>query len=189
MRAELVLMGKRIDMASRMRRRSLVVVIYSAMAALTAAGWLIDRWHSTGSWLIWVALAACWLFLGGHYSRGLVKQFNGKGPRNADAMPTNLQLIFGLYRLPANDHEYRNDERELRERDHAHYQAYQGLGLALAVLWLPALWLVSKPQWMTHLSLQLDQVVYGLIVVCFLLYVTLPQSIMLWTEPDMEQES
>ncbi len=188
MRAELVLMGKRIDMASRLRRRSLVVGIYAAMAALTAAGWMIDRWHSTGSWLIWAALAACWLFLGGHYSRGLVKQFNSKGPRNADAMPTNLQLIFGLYQLPSNVHEYRNDERELRERDRAHYQAYQGLGLALAVLWLPALWLVSKPQWMSHLSLQLDQVVYGLIVVCFLLYVTLPQAILLWTEPDMQHD-
>jgi hypothetical protein len=64
--------------------------------------------------LIWAALLACWLFLGGYYTRGLVKPFNGKGPRNAEAMPSGLQLNFGLYRQPADESEYRNDERELR---------------------------------------------------------------------------
>ncbi len=189
MRAELVLMGKHINLASRSRRRSLVLLIYAVLSALGLCGWWIDRWRSSGLWLLWASLFACWLFLGGHYSRGLVKQFNGKRPRNADAMPTQLQLIFGLYRLPPDDSEYRNDERELRDRDRAHYLAYQGIGLALAALWLPALWLISKPEWMNHLSLHMDQVLYGLIVICFALYITLPQSIMLWTEPDMEPDS
>jgi hypothetical protein len=184
MRAAVVLMGKRIDMTSRRRRRALVVAIYAVLAALTGCGWWIDRWQSTGSWLIWATLLACWLFLGGHYSRGLVKQFNGKGPRNADAMPSHLQLLFGLYRAPADVSEYRNDERELRDRDRAHYLAYQAMGWVLAALWLPAFLLVSKPEWLTRLSVSMDRIVFGLVVICFVVYTTLPQAILLWTEPD-----
>jgi hypothetical protein len=189
MRAEIMLMGKRIDMASRRRRRALVIVIYTVLAVLTACGWGIDHWRSTGALLYWAALLACWLFLGGYYTRGLVKPFNGKGPRNDEAMPSDLQLVFGLYRQPADDSEYRNDERELRARDHAHYRAYQGMGWALVALWAPVYSLILKPQWMARLTLNIDQIVYGIILIWLVLYTTLPQAILLWTEPDMEPEA
>ena len=48
MKAELVLMGKRIDMAPRAHRRTLVVLIYLMMALLLACLWLLDRWRSSG---------------------------------------------------------------------------------------------------------------------------------------------
>jgi hypothetical protein len=187
MRAELILLGKRVSMARQARRRALVVAIYAVLAALAVLGWRLDGWRSISTWLIWAALGACWLFLGGHYSRGLVKQFNGKGPRNADAMPSDLQLLFGLYRLPANEQEYRNDEKELRDRDRSHYYAYQGIGWALAALWILAILLIHKPHLLARFSLAVDQLLYGIFGIFFVLYATLPQSILLWTEPDMEE--
>jgi hypothetical protein len=189
MRAELVFFGKRISMASRRRRRTLVVAIYAFFTTLIAGGWFLDRWRSTGGVTLWLALLACMVFLGGHYSRGLVKPFNSKPPRQP-AMPWLLFVQLRLYRpvLAADEDAFRNDERELRERDHAHYRAYQGIGLALAVLWLPTLWLVRKPEWLARLGADPGQIVFGLLIACFVLYVTLPQAILLWTEPDMEAE-
>ena len=33
-----------------------------------------------------------------------------------------------------------------------------------------------------------DQLIYGLLICLFILFLTLPQAILLWTEPDMEEE-
>ena len=41
MNAEVVLLGRRISMASQSRRRALVVVIYAAFAILLAALWVL----------------------------------------------------------------------------------------------------------------------------------------------------
>jgi len=191
MRAELVFFGRRVSMATRQRRRGLVVAIYGSLLALIAGGWFLDRWRSTGGMSLWLALLACMVFLGGHYTRGLVKPFNGKPPRQPAMPPALLFLRLRLYQpvLAADEEAYRNDERELRERDRAHYRAYQGMGLALAALWFPALWLVQKPEWLGRLGADAGQIVFGLLLACFALYVTLPQAILLWTEPDMEDEA
>jgi hypothetical protein len=34
-----------------------------------------------------------------------------------------------------------------------------------------------------------DKLVYGLLIASFILFLTLPQAILLWTEPDMEAEA
>lgn len=69
------------------------------------------------------------------------------------------------------------DEREQMQRDHAHYTAYRilmlTLGLAFAICWMPldsqALWLKQREAILLWLLL-----VYAL---------SLPQSVLLWTEP------
>ena len=43
MRAELVLLGRRVDMSRRARRRGLVVGIYTALAGLLVGMWFVDQ--------------------------------------------------------------------------------------------------------------------------------------------------
>jgi len=190
MRAELVLLGRRVDMSRRARRRALVVGIYAVLAALFVGMWFVDHWRTTGTFIFWAAMLACWQFLGGYYSHGLVKPFTGKGPRQLDQAPLLLLLKLRMYPAIAGDSEggYRNDERELHQRDRAHYQAYQGLGLAMVAVWLAAFVGMGRPQWMGAIAMTPYQLFYGMMLVMFVLFLTLPQCILLWTEPDMEGE-
>jgi hypothetical protein len=117
MRAELVLMGKRVDMAARARRRALVVGIYAALAALMAVLWFLTGWRGAGGYLIWGALLLCRLFLGGYYSQGLVKPFNGKAPQER-VMPHSLLLLkLRVYQpvLAGDESSFRYVERFLEE--------------------------------------------------------------------------
>ena len=135
MNAELVFLGKRVSMAQRSRRRLLVVIIYALLASLVIASTTVADWRGVSPYVIWMALLACRLFLGGYYSGGLIKPFNGKSRTLSDAPPSLLALKLRVYQpLPgANGESYRNDERELRLRDLAHYRAYKALGIGLMV--------------------------------------------------------
>ena len=190
MRAELVLMGKRVDMASRDRRRILVVLIYATMAATVTAMWFVDRWHTSGSYLFWLMLLICRLFLGGYYRGGLVKPFNNKPPRETLRPHPFLALGLRVWNPipPDNDRAFLNDERELQQRDHAHYQAYQVIGLALVIPWFASYLRMLKPSWLAWGAMSADQVYFGLTFAILLLFFTLPQAILLWSEPDMEQD-
>jgi hypothetical protein len=190
MRAEVVVFGRRLDMAARARRRALVVGIYAALAALMAGLWFTTEWRGAGGYLIWAAMLACRLFLGGSYSQGLVKPFNGKVPMEA-AMPSPLlPLRLQVYRpvLLTDAAEFRNDERELAQRDRAHYWAYQAVGIAVIAPWLISSMRVIRPSLTEWIPMGADQLYFGLTTVVLLLFLTLPQAILLWTEPDMEGE-
>jgi hypothetical protein len=82
------------------------------------------------------------------------------------------------------------DEREQHRRDHAYFLAYWWWDLALVPAFLAvALKNISYPAaWNPALRLFLDHLPYGLFVAAGILYYTLPQAILLWTEPDMEAE-
>jgi FtsH-binding integral membrane protein len=190
MRAELVLMGKRVDMALRTRRRALVVLIYAAIAAVMISMWFVDQWRATGTYIFWAAMLACRLFLGGYYSAGLVKPFTGKGPRQYDAPPPLLLLKLRLYQpvLDDPDRRFRNDERELKQRDRSHYQAYQAVGMGVVIAWFAAYMGMLKPAWLTWIPMTPFQLFYALMLVTLMLFLTLPQCILLWTEPDLEPE-
>jgi len=189
-RAELVLMGRRVDMSRRERRRALVVGIYAVFAALIVGLWFVDQWRSTGTYIYWAAMLACWLFLGGYYSGGLVKPFTGKVPRRSYSTPSLLLLKLRMYPAMAadDDHDYRNDERELHQRDRAHYQAYQAIAVVAVTVWVVAYVGMEKPHWMAAIPMTPFQMFYGLTLVTLMLIFTLPQCILLWTEPDMEAE-
>jgi hypothetical protein len=190
MRAELVLMGRRVDMARQARRRTLVVLIYAAMLALMTGMWFVDHWRTTGTYVFWAALLACRLFLGGYYRGGLVKPFNNRIPRHVDRAPSFLALGLRVYNpLPEDDRSYLSDERELAQRDHAHYLAYQAITAAILVPWFLSYLRMLKPGWIQWPGVSGDQVFYGLTLMIFLLAFTLPQAILLWTEPDMAEVS
>ena len=187
MRAELVLLGKRIDMAPQMRRRTLVIAIYTVFAALFAAFWMADQWRGSSSWIIWAAIFACRLFLGGYAPGGLLKPFNNKPPKTSEAPPPYLLLKLRAYQpASADDSAYRNDERELHQRDHAHYLAWQAMSLTALVPMLVESVRHFLPSWLEAPHMTVEQVYYGCGLVAIFLFLTLPQAILLWAEPDME---
>jgi hypothetical protein len=185
MNAELVFFGRRVDMAQRQRRRILVVAIYAALAVLLLAQ---IHWRVAGAYIFWAILLACRLFLGGYHSGGLVKPFNGKGPTRSEAPPPLLLLKLRVYQpvLSTEGEPYRNDERELHQRDHAHYRAYQAIALALTVPWVYSA-MRLKPDLLGWIPFSPDVIYYGLLMAILTLALTLPQSILLWTEPDMTE--
>jgi hypothetical protein len=187
MKAELVLMGKRVDMAPQMHRRALVVLIYSALAVLMAALFTLDRWRTSGYYLVFATFLVNRLFLGGYNFGGLIKPFNGKRPQRNDAPPPFLLLALRVYHPQPMDNGYRSDERELQQRDRAHYLAYQALAVVLAVLWLLAGWNTFAPRLLARIPVSPSLLIYGVVLASIVAALTLPQAILLWTEPDMEE--
>jgi len=188
MRAELVLMGRRVDMAPQAHRRALVVLIYATLTVMMVGLFFADHWRVTGYYLVLATGLINRFFLGGYNFGGLVKPFSGKPPRRSEAPPF-LLLALRIYHAEPGDREYRSDERELQQRDRAHYQAYQTLVIVLALLWLLTSWNTFKPQLLAWLPMSPDLVVYGLVLAAIVVALTLPQCILLWTEPDMEEEA
>ena len=83
----------------------------------------------------------------------------------------------------------KNDERETIRRDHAHYVAYRFLTTVLVAALFSA-WF-NNPNPVTPVVSQtvrffLQHLPYGVLFAGGILYITLPQVILLWTEPDME---
>jgi hypothetical protein len=189
MRAEIMLLGKRIDMASQQRRRVLVIAIYTLLAALMAALWHWTHWRGTGAYMFWAAMLLCRFFLGGYYTSGLVKPFNGKAPRQSEMPPPLLLLKLRMYHpiLTRDDSAFRNDERELEQRDRAHYLAFQAMGISVILMAFLASMRILSPRLQSWMAIPADQLYYGCALGILILFLTLPQSILLWTEPDMEE--
>jgi hypothetical protein len=185
-RAELILMGRRVDMARQARRRGLVVGIYILLVLLIAALWYFTHWREGFYWVVWAVIGACRLFLGGYYRGGLVKPFDNNPPRALQTRSPFLPLGLRVYvSALEDDREWRSDERELRQRDRAHYLAYQTIGMAVALQLLVALVRMKEPLVQAWMAMPPDQLYYGFAVIVLTLLLTLPQAILLWTEPDM----
>jgi hypothetical protein len=161
MKTELAFLGQCISIASRARRRRLLVLIYVGLAALLIA-WLWFYGSPAFSVPALVAYLLIARFLGGRsYRSGLVPAFES------------------------------GDERERHRRDHAYYAAYKWWDLALISAFL-ATGLKNvplSPEWNPALHTFFDRLSYGLLIGAGILYYTLPQAILLWTEPDMEEFS
>jgi hypothetical protein len=188
MNAELVFFGRRVSMARRSRRRVVVVVIYLALASLVIASSGFSGWRGVSPYVIWAVILACRLFLGGYYAGGLVKPFSGKAPSQSEAPPSLLMLKLRVFEpVPGVGEAYRNDERELHQRDRAHYVAYKALGVALLVPWITSSLLGDQNLFSLNLAI-VNRLCSALILGLIAMFLTLPQSILLWTEPDMENE-
>lgn len=168
----------------RSRRRGIVVIYWMATAALLVA---FAR-HSILHHGVFVnaALANILVFwpaiLGGVRAGGAVKPFRG-----VHWTPLNdgdgTQTLFGKPQTLSgiNPADGDLDEREMRERDRVHFAAYTiGRWMAMALFAVCAVVDVWRPDlllWMAPTFL-------------FLLVLTLwslPQSLILWTEPDVEE--
>ena len=193
MKTELVLFGTHINMATRRRRRALVVLIYAGFAALICGSWLSDHWHFSCIWLLIVPLWVNRLVLG-HYDSGggLVDLFVSKETHPIYAYDPQhpWARLRRCFSEPITvKRQYTNDERELRRRDSVHRTAYEFLSSIVAIVFL-AEFMKATDLWdLKARFLTFDQLIYGLLIICNIAAVTLPQTILLWTEPDMEPEA
>jgi CDP-diglyceride synthetase len=181
-------------MARRTVRRRLVVAVYVVIGTLIVGAWVgaqwLPDWLAPNIFLIQFVVTALLL---SHTFYALVKPFNG------NKMLTRL----GWHpekqdkRDPIPDHlksEYLNDELDLHRRNEAHWQAYRWIGpvilLTLAMIAIkPYSAITSKEYWLSRYasSYPYDLLLYCLLTAFFWVYATLPQAILLWTEPDMEE--
>ena len=163
MKTEYAVGNFRIRFESRGRRRWFVALVYAVLAVFDLAMCYLTAKETVGAWFISGILTLLILFVG-------------------------LMIIFSWI---AGDMRARGDEREIHRRDHAHYLAYHFLGWALfgALFAGNFRGLISiAPLLPLALRALLLQLPYFLLLATFFLYATLPQAVLLWTEPDMEEE-
>lgn len=155
----------RIRFESRARRRWLVALCY-VVFALTDIVWcfLNPKMNSSvgpqaavGAWII----AGCMFF--------------------------SLVLVMVLTGL-GGDLRARGDERETHRREHSISRAYPFIGFGIiASVFASSFGMPTAGPISMALRDFLVQLTFSLLMATFFLYVTLPQAILLWTEPDMEQ--
>ncbi len=155
----------RIHFESRARRRWLVVLFYAMVAAFGFAPFSAHPNALT----VWIVSGFGALFV----------------------------VVFLSFTWIAGDPRIRGDERETHRRDHAHYVAYRMLlyGFSSVLLYyfvaipIARVFLEANPSALllrVVLSGSLRQV-FLILAICFL-FASLPQAVLLWTEPDMEPE-
>jgi protein-S-isoprenylcysteine O-methyltransferase Ste14 len=153
----------RIRFESRSRRRWFVVLVYAVLGLFDVEGLSVpnQQWlsqHAGSGWIV----GGCMTLIGA------------------------LMIVFSWL---TSDMRTRGDERETHRREHAYASAYPVLGYFLIGALFAGYFSGLNP--VTPLpapSLQafLKQLPYMLLGATGILYVTLPQTILLWTEPDME---
>lgn len=196
MNTRLNLLGKRINMAPRARRRWLVFTFYTIFGALLSAAWFANAAGSGSSWITIEFTVLIGPLLGGYLSYfwgktgpgGLVKPFGGNEVLKYHARKSRTSLSRMFYPEDADWSNIRNDERDLNRRDNAHYLAYRVLG-ALVVLAFLIDYMTSSPTVLLQFAPVLGHHIVRLLLQCgYILFLTLPSAILLWTEPDMEAE-
>ena len=150
----------RIRFESRARRRWFVALFYAAAAVICLAWCSFDQKRNTGAWIV----CGC-MILG-----------------------TTLMIVFSWI---AGDMHARGDEREMHRREHSYFKAYSVFGkLVVAALIADAYFRGHNPITpLLPLALRGGMVGWpsALFMATGLLYLTLPQAILIWTEPDMEE--
>lgn len=160
------------------QRRRLVIAFYGLVLVFLIVGSISPHLFALGMIAQTVTLGG---LLGGIRADGPVKRFREPSPYETEyargPMALNLEQRrpFGFLQ-PL-------DERDRAERDHAHYQAYRGLclvmGLGAVLYWFGMNW---APGW---LSRNAPVLLWGLVVFAY----SLPQSVILWTEPAAEADA
>jgi hypothetical protein len=194
MKTELVLFGKRINMAPRTHRRWLVGAFYGIFGSLLLESWFIGS-HTGGGFLTIEFTLMVGPILGGYFAgigvlsgrAGLVEPFKAqktlKYPESASILrPSTL-----LHPVVDDDPELRTDERALRRRDYAHYVSHGFLGAVVSVGFILE-FLNNSPLDIGLSSNSVNRIVYCLLQIGYISSMTLPQAILLWTEPDMETD-
>jgi hypothetical protein len=165
-------------------RRSLVLGYYAVAGGLIAIAvfMLPSRWSFV---LILLVPALSWFIAlpGKFRPDGSLRSSTGFLLRGASAPHTPP----ALHRTGAGDgagaKHNRFDERDRSRRDHAHFMALSYLTLALIPL------LVTVTVAYAERGMWLFPVAFAGTFVLFVLATSLPQAILLWTEPDPEPEN
>jgi hypothetical protein len=159
-----------ISMVSRDRRRWLVVLCYAALSLLILLGFAASSYSARFILVIFaVFLGTCIRLV--IFSR-LAK----------DTVLPMHEAILGLS-LNTLWHKSGPDERQVAVRNAAYYRAYRVVAVYLFLI-------IPVASLMVAGKAALNEVLLGLIAVSFIVLVyTLPQAIILWTEPDIPGEA
>jgi hypothetical protein len=163
---------------TRGQRRRLVILYYGLVLAFLVVGSISPHLFALGMIAQTVTLGG---LLGGIRMDGPVKrfrepsQFEAEYARGPIGVNLSQRRPFGFLQ-PL-------DERDRAERDHAHFQAYRLLCLVMVFVGL-GYWMSMNPPWEglnaagAWLCRKTPVVLWGLVV----LALSLPQSVILWTE-------
>jgi len=149
----------RIHFESRARRRWFVALLYALLAVCDVAGFTTNAKDTASAWIISAGLILV---------VGLVIMFTGV----------------------AGDMRSRGDEREMHRRDHAHYLAYRFITYCFIAALFASYFRGPNPitpLLPVVLREFLRQSPNIILAATAIVYITLPQAILLWTEPDMEE--
>ena len=177
---------------SRLTRRRFVALYYAATLAFGYCAWdfVLHGWSRNG-WggflsgffpgflLAWLVLSPG--LLGGVHAGGLVRPFSPRYGRTWYNAPLTELLL--TTKKVHDDDLTPADERDIAVRDHAHYLALAAIRL-LALLLAVAVWSATllRAPWLTPVA---ALGCYALLI----LAMTLPQAILLWTEPEPVPDS
>jgi hypothetical protein len=201
MKAELVLFGKHFNMASRARRRRLVILFYAAFAALILATWLVDSSGYGSSFFTFQFTILVGPILGGYlcgwfkpFKTGLVRPSFGNEMIVRYSARKSRSVLSKRF-FPEEDFpEIRNDERDLNQRDHVHFLAYRVLALLIMLAFFLQ-FTESAPFFHKHIAfwtsfgittIVLQHLTLVLLQTGYILTLTLPPAIVLWCEPNLE---
>lgn len=168
---------------TQMQRRLFVLCFLTFVLMLTLPGLIRGTWHP---WLLLVQVLNLTTLLGGLRAGGPIKPFEQPSyvPSQV-AYPVQTLDIAGR---GAFDKGYLGqfqplDERETFRRDRGHYLAYRVLRAVVGVAAL-AYWIAYSlfHEWLMRSELML-------LWLAVLLVMSLPQMVLLWTEPDIPVEA
>jgi hypothetical protein len=172
-----------IPLARRSARRLFVVGYWAVALLLVAAE--SQLWGSNPNQFLvrWILVLILSLpgYLGGTDPRGAVREFNGPTPDDPDSTDYTFMTVDDIAAKKLEERERRLDERDTMLRNAIHYRAYAILRRS-AILVAFSLLVLSMPTFARFAHLRM------LLLWCvFIVFMSLPQSIILWTEPDMEE--
>ena len=169
-----------IPLAWRSTRRWLVIGTWVLMLLLVAYFPVLLRirppfFGVSGDWAFGIGLAVVNL-LSAKSGRGIVRDFH---MRSSEEGPADYSFMTPEDIAARKAAERRNhlDEREVKARNAAHYKAFEVLRWTGSLLVFAAV---------TDRSPSFADKRESLLLLIFLIIQWLPQSIILWTEPDME---
>jgi hypothetical protein len=147
------------------------------------------RWFVTLCYAVFVASDLIWCFLNPKMNPNASPKEATSAWIVAGCMFLSVALVI-VFTGIAGDMRARGDERETHRREHAYFRAYFVLGNFLVGALFAGYFRGPNP--ITPLLPQvlrefLMQLSFMLLGAAGILYVTLPQAILLWTEPDMDE--
>lgn len=171
-----------IPLARRRTRRWLVLGFWAVNLSLVAVVSLLTGKDGTFLWLLYswqfITLLLLTGLLGGDGRRGAVRAFEGPTTEEQAAADNTCMTPEDIAERKRREIEIRLDERDVKMRNAAHYKAYS------ALRWII---LVAFPFMVASPPGELFSLRRFLLLTLFLVVWGLPQTLILWTEPDMEE--
>lgn len=158
-----------IPMVRRRNRRALVFATYALLLILTAIILIFHPWVN-----VWVWFVLAFNVTGGLVFGKLVKQTTF--PEHS----TPAVAAIGIVDRPAKES---LDERELSVRNAAYFLAFRILALYSTAFF------VSVHYLLLYKPTLAPQLILALMIPVLVMVLTLPQAIVLWSEPDLPSES